>query len=220
MSTSLPLPAALLAQVPDAVASTRSRGPNNRSPVKDVVIHDAQRAILAAMSRVTGADTTFLTTDGATKTIASYEIDIAAGTVIVGGVPGRLALIDDEDLLSISSLAAAVDLAGGAVAALSADGKTYDVAIVAILISGAVQLAAVFGAEADDTSEVAPTAAQIHTALAAAAIANHDSKAGVVVARVKIKRIATDTITYTHTAAASDDDLWAERQVGTIWPTV
>lgn len=70
---------------------------------------------------------------------------------------------------------------------------------------------AVFGDEAADGNEVAPTAAQIKTAITAADVTDLDETVGLIVARFKIQRVATDTITVTHTAVTTDASLLLER---------
>lgn len=163
-----------------------------------------------ADSRVADADTALLTTDGGTQTIASYEIDMAKGNVVLGGVPATIAALDDKDLLDSADVVC-YDLSGDAPVALTADGQTYMVALALFLVGNVPVVRGFFGAEAADAAEVAPTEAQIYAAMVAAGEATYLDTPGLVIARMKIQRTAVDTMVVTHTAAASTDALKIER---------
>jgi hypothetical protein len=136
-------------------------------------------------------------TDGANLTIAVYEIDMTECIAAIAGTCGAIAALNDQDLLDPLEIES-YQLDGSQAVALTADGQTYRVALVAIVVAGVVELRAVFGAEAADGLEVAPTAAQIQTALITAAIVDHeDELGGVIINRLRIQRVAVDTITYT-----------------------
>lgn len=216
--------ASLLGDIPDAVK--RASGNAARGLVRYQAVRDLLQSLRAwvfgmALTRVLGDGTTGgVTTDGATKTIAAYQIDMSAVSVLVGGVLGEIGALNDQSICGTSAWSKSYTLDGTAPSVLSADGKTYEVALVAVLVSGAVQLHAVFGDEADDGDEVAPTASQIRAALVAANIAGLDASVGLVVTRLKIKRVATDTITYTHGAPGSNAALRQERLVGSLYGVV
>lgn len=161
------------------------------------------------------SDTALLPANPTTaNTIALYRIDYTAGALRVGGVYKRFAAGTDQKFLDASPDIPSYNLDGTTITALTADGKTYWFALVAILVSGAVVLRGVAGAEADDASEVQLTAQQIRDALGSASISGADLGAISVLARIKVQRVATNTITLTHTNPASDDALAAERGRG------
>lgn len=176
---------------------------------------DVQR-IKQALTKVTSADTALVPSDGAALTIAQYEIDLTVGRVYVNGVVGAIGALNDQPIVGTDAWAKSFKLDGTAAAVLSADGKTYDVAFVVFNLSGTPTLYAIFGAEEDDGSEAAPTAAQIKAAIEAADITGLDSSIGLIVGRTKFKRVAVDTITPVHTDPASDEALKAERALGTV----
>ena len=166
------------------------------------------KIVFAALSRCPGADTTGLSSDGASQTITVYQIDVAALPVVLGGVYDTIAALDDQDLLDdITSY----DKNGDAAVALTADGQTYMVALAVFLVGGVPVIRGFFGDEAADTGEVALTEQEIYEAMVAAGEATYDGTPGMVFARIKVQRVATDTITMTHIAAATNDDLKAER---------
>jgi hypothetical protein len=168
-----------------------------------------------ALNRVLTDDASLLSADGASQTITVYQIDVSTGEVLVDGLFGDLAALNDQDLLAdIDSY----QLDGTAAVALTEDGKTYWVALVAIDVDGTVEIHAVFGDEAADAAEVQLTEAQIRTALVAAGITDHTNYyAGVILSRIKIQRVAVDTMTFTHTDPASDDSLKNERLAGGLF---
>lgn len=204
-----------LARHPDSVGDNRSRGRNARGLVSYDNLKADQRALIEAETRMAPYNHTgLLTTDGSNLAIALYDVDIAAGSAFVGGYYKRWAAATDQVLIGAGQDIETYKLDGTAAAVLTADGKTYWCAIVAIVVNGAVELRAVVGDEADDASEEAITPAQINTALRAASITNHDPDVFLVLDRIKIQRVATDTMTLTHTDPASDDTLAGERGRG------
>jgi len=161
------------------------------------------------------SDTALLPANPTTaNTIALYRADYTAGALRVGGVYKRFAAGTDQKFLDGSPDIPSYNLDGSTITALSADGKTYWFALVAVLVAGTPSLRGVVGAEADNGAEVPLTAQQIRDALGAASIADVDADAFLVLARIKVQRVATDTITLTHTDPASDDALAAERGRG------
>jgi hypothetical protein len=180
-------------------------------------IYDLLQAIRGqCLCRVPGDnDTEFVTTDGASQTITVYEIDVAAGDVLLNGVHDAVAAEDDSDLLNQDILSFALD--GTDAVALTADGQTYEVALCCISISDAATLVAIFGDEAADTAEVKPTGAQCFDAIVLADPTGWDGKPGVIVTRFKIQRVATDTITMTHADPASDELVKSERLAGNVF---
>lgn len=168
-----------------------------------------------SMSRVLSAGTTLQSSDGASQITTVYEVDMTAGQVMLGGVTATIAALDDKDLLDAAETTS-YTLAGAAPSALSADGKTYDVAICVFLVSGAPVVRFIFGAEADDASEVAPTVAQCYAAMVAAGESGYRSTPGLLIGRIKIQRVAVDTITMTHTDVDAVAETIISRGIATI----
>lgn len=150
--------------------------------------------------------------------ITAYNADIAAGRVRVNGVTKAWAARADQEIFGASEDIASIALDGGAVTALTADGKSCRYALVAFLVNGAVVERGIFGAEDDDASELPPTMAEIRAALTAAAISGADLSQIVIVSRATIKRVATDTITVTNlnpaTAGTAANDAHADERAG------
>ena len=146
------------------------------------------------------AATALLSSDGASQTITVYEIDVSTGVAFVGGQGELVAALNDQDLLLPAEIKS-FQLDGTQAVALTADGKTYEVALCLLIIDGSLEIVAVFGDEAADTSEVAPTAADCAAALKAATIANYDDTPGLIFCRINIARAAVDTINMTHTVS-------------------
>lgn len=167
-------------------------------------------------TRVLTPSTSLLPSAGASAIITQYEIDLTTGDVLINGTFGRITALNDEPIVGTDAWLKSFKLDGSAATVLSADGKTYWCALVIGLVSGVATLFAVFGAEANDGAEVAVSQAQVLAALEASDYANLDTTALLVVGRIKIKRVATDTITYTVTAPASNAALEAERQAEPI----
>lgn len=177
----------------------------------------AIKAIRGA-THVTDGDTSLLTADGASLIITQYEIDLSAGGVLIDGTFGQIAALADQPIVGTDAWLKSFKLTGAAATVLSADGKTYDVALCVFRLDGVPTVYAIFGAEANDGAEVAPTGAQCRAALVLADIEDLDLSVGLVIARFKIQREAVDTITATHVAAATDAALKAERVYGAILP--
>ena len=205
---------ALLDNIPDAITQARSGGGNNISRQHSPTIRDA---IARSLTRVLGDSETELVTDdgSSSSTVSAYYVQYSAGAVLVGGVYKRFAAADDQDLLNDDIVGHQIAIDDDGVitvdtpAALD-DGDTVWVAIVAIVVNGAVQLRAIWGEAATDSEEVAVSDAHIKGALEAASITNLETHIAAVVGRIKIARSST-TITMTHTDPASDDSLAAER---------
>jgi hypothetical protein len=209
--------ALLLARHPSLVVQARSY--NSSDKVVPTHYAELQDSLTRAMSRVLADDPAdLLTTDGTSgSTIALYRINIAAGNVMVAGIVEIIAAAADTVILGAGTWGNSWALDGSVPAALTADGQTYDIAIVAIVVSGAVELHAVFGAEAADTAEVAPTVQDIKDALIAAGITGLQQRGGLIVDRIKIQRVAVDTITMTHTSTSTDAALMQDRACGNIF---
>lgn len=157
------------------------------------------------------------TSDGGNLAVDLYDVDMTALKVMVGGVPAFVAALDDVVMIGAGASLVSYALDGTAAVVLTADGKCCECAIVAILVNGDVELRAVFSDEEDGTTPTAPTSAEIKAALAAAAIADHDATSGVIVARIKIIREATNTMTLTHRNIDTYEALAEERMVGTLY---
>lgn len=220
MSTSYPGADAILDQLPPARTRTRSRGPGGLIKVPEDTIQDLARTAQMGLTRVVAGNNTACLPDAPDSgaSITAYACDIVGGDVLVGGTFGRIATADDQSIGDDESDIPGYDLDGTEITLLSADGKTYEVAIVAIDVDGEVELRAVAGAEANDGEEVGPTVAQIRDALIAAEIADHRDTVGLVIGRLKFKRVATDTITVTKIDPASNAASAAERcGAGALW---
>lgn len=165
--------------------------------------------LFRSQSRVLGADSTFVTTDGASLIATQYEINMAAGLALIGGVFADVAALSDQPIVGTDAWAKSWTLAGAAPAAL-ADGDSYEMALVLILVANAPELHAVFGAPADTGDEVAPTYAEIKTALRLAGIADYLNTPPLVVERINFARSGA-SITATHGAPSSNDALKQER---------
>lgn len=159
------------------------------------------------------ADTDLLTSNGTTVNSTTYQIDVSAGDVVMSGEVFSLATQDDQDLLAdITSYT----LAGGAAAAI-ADGNSVDIALVCIVISGALALRGVFGAEATTGSESLPTGAQVYDALRAANPTGWDGRPGLIIGRINAARSGA-AVTFTHADPATNvDNIKSEREHGTVF---
>jgi hypothetical protein len=206
----------LLGRHPYPELLTRQLGPEG---LVSTQYNELQDTLTRSMSRVRGDDDTALVSSdgGSGSTIALYRMNLAAGALIVAGALGRFAAAVDTVLIGAGEWAKSWALDGSPAVVLTADGKTYDVAIVALLVDGDVELHAVFGDEADDASEVEPTMTTIAAALALAGITDLTERAGMIVARLKIQRVAVDTITMSHVDPATDDDLAEDRSASNIF---
>lgn len=152
------------------------------------------------------------------NTIAVYGVNISAGRVRVGGVFARLGAAVDQVLIGAGQDIPTYKLDGTAAVVLSADGKTFWLALVEVVDAGSVVHRAVVGAEADDTSELELSVSDVDTALRAALASGLDPTlepdAWLSISAIKVQRVAVDTITYTHTNPATDDVLAEERSRG------
>lgn len=153
---------------------------------------------------------------GGNKTIALYDFDTTICDVIIGDVFAELPALNDTVLIGAGAWAKSFDLAGAPAVVLTADGQTYAFALVCYNISGTPTLYAVFGAEAADGAEVAPTVSQINSAMAAAAVVGMDLTTGLILGRAKIQRTAVDTISLTVVDPTTDDAHRGERLLGTL----
>lgn len=174
--------------------------------------------VIQAGTDVLTPATSLLPSNGGTMTTAQYQIDMTVGDVQIDGVYGRLAALNDVSILGTGQSANSYTLAGGVPVVLTADGKTRWVVVVVGLVAGVATRFYIWGAEANDGSEVAPTGAQCRAALVLAAPTDLDLTALLVVARIKVKRVATDTITYTVTDPAVTAALEAERHTAILAP--
>jgi hypothetical protein len=214
---------ALLAAIPGPVleSDAYSLGPDRLVPVDYQALRDLVCSALKGESKV---DCGLVSSDGTSgSTIAIYRLDLSAGIVEAAGLFAAFAAQPDVILLGAGNWAKSYKLNGAAGAVLSADGKTYNAAIVAVRVTAGVVLCAVFGAEANDGAEAAVTSAQIRTALDAALaatpagpLAGLDTSSFVVCSRVKIQRVAVNTIVYTHTNTITNSTLLNERLGGTL----
>lgn len=186
-------------------------GPADWQALQNFIVTAYKDSVSRALTRVLKDDDTGLITAAPTtpQTIALYYVNVSAGELLCGGVYLRQAAQVDLDLLTIG-----YQLDGTAAAAISADGDALYVALCVLNVAGVPTFKAVFGAQANQGSEVAPTDAQIAAALLAAGIANADESSILVVASLLIDRNAVDTIVYTHDDPATDDTLAARRSVG------
>ena len=197
----------LLDKIPNATQRARSYGPDGSGRINWAVARDG---FARAQTQVLGDYTTdvVLSAGPSASTIAVYNVQWTGGAVLVAGIHSFVASAADQDILAWGRSWA---LDGSAAVALSADGKTYWVAFVFVVVAGALELHAIFGDEADDASEVEVTNTQIKAALTAAGITDLETHVGLTVARVKIQRVAVDTIVQTYADATTDNLLAAER---------
>lgn len=213
----------LLAFLPDTVGKERSADLSRRGSPS----YQQQRDILttlrghdyASQSRVLGAMTGGVFSDGSSTSTTAYHVDYTLFDVAVGETAGRIAAGTDAKFIGSTPDIETYDSDGTASEVLSADGKTKWVVFVVIDVNGTPELRGVAGAEADDGQEVKPTDAAIRTALDAAAISNVNDLAFVKVHEVLIQRVATDTITPTFTAVTTAAQLRA-RSRGVAWNAV
>lgn len=198
----------------------RSRSYNTNDNLTFQRNDELKDGLQRAMSRVRGDDdASLLVSDGTTgSTITIYRIDYTAGSVLVAGLPGIVAAGTDVILVGAGNWTKSYQLDGTAAVVLTADGQTYDMALVAIVVDGAVELHAVFGDEAADTAEVAPTDTEISAALILAGITNLETRAGVIIGRAKIQQAAS-AITLTGIDPAANLGQMAERSTGGLFGT-
>lgn len=213
---SIPSSYALSNRFPNPILDERSY--NRVDDFTSQVNKELKDLFQRCLTHVRGADTTLVAADGSTgSVIAVYRIDYTAGSVLVAGLPAVFGAGTDVILIGASEWGKSYQLDGSSAVVLTADGKTYDMVVVAIVVDGAVTLHAVFGDEATDSEEVALTMTTISAALIAADITDIEARAGVIVARMTFQRVATDTITVTNIDPATDLDLMAERDSGGLF---
>ena len=139
-----------------------------------------------------------LTENGGGSTIANYNFDVSAAVLILSSLTRNIAGVTGSNLLSNPD---AIGLDGGAPVALTADGKTLLVTLGALVDSGTPKFVYVFGAEANDGSEVLPAKSLVADALDTKYGANWDNQTGLLLDVVKIQRVAVDTIVVTASSA-------------------
>jgi hypothetical protein len=168
------------------------------------------------LSKVLSNDASVLAADGTTpSTTAILRMDLSAGEVLVGGDWLNQGALSDTVLIGAGTWAKSFKLDGTTAVVLTADGKTYWYVLVAVPVALTPALYAIFGAEANDGAEVAPTAEQIIAALTAALGATYKPEFGVILNRVKVQR-AGGVITVTATDPAVNAALKGERLAGTL----
>jgi hypothetical protein len=206
----------IITNSPGPILDARKSGVNNINFIDHDYRVTWMRDMVSAITRLVPDSNTALISSNPTtpNTTALYRANIAAGATNVGGYYKRWAAAADQVFIGAGQDIVTYKLDGTAAVVLTADGKTYWLALVAVVVDADVELRAIVGAEADDASEVAITAAQINTALRAADITDHDPDVFQVLQRIKVQRVATDTITMTHTNPATDDTLASERARG------
>jgi len=207
----------MLDTLPDAIGRVRGQDESSRGFISIQAMRNLLQSVFAWAVAWTArmVDGGLVFTDGSSgSTEILYRVDYTVGDVILS-VFKRFAAAVDTIILGAGEWANSHNLAGATPAALTADGQTYWVVWVVIMVSGTPELHAVFGAEAADASEVKPDEAAIQAALAAAGIAGYDPTLGLVVGETKIQRVAVDTINMTHTAITAEA-LAAQRARGTL----
>lgn len=207
-----------LGKLPDSQQKIRgqheqSYGYLSIQAARNVLQSAFQWAVAWGLCRMVDAGLAF-SDGGSGSTIALYRVNHSVADVLCMHFK-RFAATVDTVLLGAGTWGKSYNLAGSVPAALTADGQTYWVVYVVILVNNIPELHAVFGAEASDTAEVKPDESAIQTALAAANIADYDPTLGLIVGETKIQRVAVDTITMTHTAVTVEA-LAAQRARGTL----
>lgn len=169
-----------------------------------------------ALSKVLTGDASALAANGTTpSTTAIYRMDLSSADILVAGKYLKQAALVDTILLGAGNWAKSFKLNGSAAAVLTADGKTYWYVLVAVLVGDVPALYAIFGDEADDTTETEPTAEQIVNALTAALGSSYNDQFGVILSRVKVQR-AGGVIIITATDPAVNNALKGERLAGSL----
>lgn len=176
--------------------------------------HDEDRTRWATMiagargqSYVNGDDADLVSTDGGTIDADEYEVDVAAGDVLIGGTHGTIDALDDKDLLDANDTTT-IDLDGVAVTSADAidNGQSVVVVMLAVLISGTPSLVFVMGAAATTGSQVTPTPEQCRKAIELAGISGlNASGLGIVLGTITIKRVQVLTLLYSGTPEVGDD---------------
>lgn len=198
-----------------SVGSDDDLGLSSRQSLQDLARH----LICFAGCTLLGAiNTGGISSNGGTVDTTAIQINLTTCDILLGGRHCRITALTNQAVFGTGAWARTLGLDGAAAVMPSAEGKTIEAALVAVLVSGAAVLYLVCGAEANDGVQVAPTAAQVQAALAAAEIANRDPTVGLIITRLKVARGATTTITLTHGAPSSTASLEAERHHGCVWP--
>lgn len=206
---------ALLAVMPSKIALQRSGGHQGaRGKVEYQTVRDMMLQGARAKSRALSGYGVLV--DGTTiSTITDYRVNVPAGEALVDGEYDRAAIAVDATLLGAAVTIPSFDLAGAQAVVIPDDGDSVRFAIVEMTIASARVRRGVFGAIAADASELAPTEAQIGTALRLAAETNADLTVGVIIGRGKVAR-AGGAVTVTGVDPTTDDGLKAEQSIGTL----
>lgn len=215
-------PRGVLNEIPGQELSGLSRGSTTGlTPVSAEKLQDAMRFIICInLTFILGAiNTGGISSDGGTVDTSAVQINLTTFDCKLGGFFARQAALTNQAIFGTGAWSKSINLDGTAAVIPTANGKTKAAALVAVrLASGAADLWLVCGAEANNGAQVAPTAAQIQAALAAAAISTRDPSVALIVTRIVIARGASTTITLTHGAPSSTASLEAERRQGCVWP--
>lgn len=205
---------ALLAVLPSAIAKERGQHEGGRGVIEFQTLRDMQ---LNTCKRATRVESGGGACDDGTggSTTALYAIDYPATEVVIDGVFKRFAAGVDQVLIGAGQDIVSYDLAGAAAVVIPTNDNDAKFVVVAVLVSGVPTLFAIFGAVAGTGAAVAPTTAQIRTALLAAGIANADETVCLPLFRGTAAR-GTDAVAITGVDPASDDALRAEQVVGTL----
>jgi len=213
---------ALLNEIPGQDLSGRSRGSTTGlSNIRVESYQDLARFVLCILNTtILGAiNTGGISSNGGTVDTTAIQINLTTFDCKLGGFFARQAALTNQAIFGTGAWSKSINLDGTAAVIPTANGKTKAAALVAVrLASGAADLWLVCGPEANDGAQVAPTAAQIQAALAAAAISTRDPSVALIVTRIVIARGASTTITLTHGAPSSTASLEAERRQGCVWP--
>ena len=211
----------LLNEIPGQDLSGRSReSVTGLTPIRAEAYQDLARFLLCVINTtLLGAvNTGGVVSDGGTVTTTAIQINMTTFDCRLGGFFARHAALTNQAIFGTGAWAKSIKLDGTAASMPSENGKSMRVALVAVrLANGNADLWLVCGAEANDAAEVAPTAAQIQTALALKAISTRDSTCALIINRFKIAR-SGGNITMTHPTLSSDAALEAERREGCVWP--
>jgi hypothetical protein len=218
--------AQLLAQCPSAYEKGKS---GNAWWRIGYVVHQMLRDLITTIwaylesSRV---DSGLVVGDPTTpSSITVLRVNISAGIVRAARLFAQYAAAADTVLIGAGKWAGGTyTLTGGNAVIPTLDGKTYNMALVAVRATSGVVLTAVAGLQAANGAEAAVTKAQVCAALSAALLATPggplaglDTSSLVVFGRVKVKRVAIDTIELVHTNTLSDSALLNERMGGSEW---
>ncbi|MFA6605145.1 MAG: hypothetical protein WCS88_04065 [Patescibacteria group bacterium] len=217
-----------LEQVPGTVMENPaySKGPYGLTPISYQALRNFACTVFGGGAGGSRVEEGLVGEDGSSgSTITIYRANLSAGIVKAAGLYGQFAAQPDVvllDAVGATEWLKSYKLNGAAAVALTVDGKTYNVALIAVKATAGVVLCAVFGAEAADGAELAVTSAQIRTALDAALVATPagplaglDTSSFVVINRVKIQQ-AGGVVTMTWTNPVTNSALLNERLGGTL----